>query len=63
MPHILIELNENDLRRLIHEYLMKTLGEIEIKEQYIKIEVKSSKNRESEWETAKFRASYEQITI
>ena len=42
MPRILIEIDEHDLRRIIHDYLMKTLGEVGIDEQYIKIEVKSS---------------------
>lgn len=61
MPRILIEIDEQDLRRIIHEYLMKTLGEVQIDEQYIKIEVKSSQNFRAEWETAKFRAVYERM--
>lgn len=61
MPRILIEIDEHDLRGIIHDYLKKTLGEVEIDEQYIKIEVKSSQNYRAEWESAKFRAVYERM--
>lgn len=61
MPRILIEIDEHDLRRIIHDYLRKTLGDVEISEQYIKIEVKSSQNWKAEWEQAKFRAVYEKM--
>ena len=61
MPHIVIEIDEHDLRRIIFAYLAETLGDVEIDEQYIKIEVKSSQNYKAEWETAKFRAVYERM--
>lgn len=52
-----IEINEEDLKALILDYIFKEVGNIEVALSDIKIEVKSKQNYNSEWETAAFRAT------
>lgn len=51
-----IELDERELRALVLLHLREILGDIELKEDEITIEVKSKQNYKSEWEVAAFRA-------
>ena len=53
---IAIELSENDLKTLVMRELEKRLGDIDIDEKDVHIEVKSKQNYKSEWEEASFRA-------
>ena len=57
--NVRIELNENDLKLLVKEYLYTKLGEITIDDLYLKIETKSAQNYKSEWEKAHYRAVYD----
>ena len=59
MNTIKIELNETMLEKLVRNYLQNKLGDIEIREEDIKIQVKSKQNYKSEWENASYRAIYE----
>lgn len=51
-----IELDEQYLRRLILKDLQAKLGDVELSEKDITIEVKSRQNYRAEWEAAAFRA-------
>ena len=51
-----IELNENDLKKLVLDHLREKLGDIQLNERDVDIEVKSQQNFRSEWEKANFRA-------
>lgn len=51
-----IEIDENTLKKLVLDYLQDKLGEVSLSAQDVQIEVKSTQNFKSEWETAKFRA-------
>jgi len=51
-----VELNENKLKELVFDYLQKALGDVDLKEEDVQIQVKSTQNYKSEWETAAFRA-------
>ena len=55
MTKIEIEIDEETLRRLVMNFLSTMVGE-SLKESDINIEVKSTQNYKSEWETARFRA-------
>lgn len=59
MMNIYIELDEAQVRRLVTDYISKQLG-YEVEEKKVNIQVKSSQNWKSEWETAKFRAIYQE---
>jgi len=53
-----IELSRADIKRLVKAEIDR-LTNMNIPEEQIKIEVKSSQNYKSEWEFAHFRAVYE----
>ena len=55
---ITIEYTEVELRKLVEDDLIKTLGTLEVDFNKIQIQVKSKQNYKSEWETASFRARY-----
>jgi hypothetical protein len=56
---ILIELDEEHLKRLVVREIESFLGEdIELSTKDVTIEVKSKQNYKSEWEVAAFRATY-----
>jgi hypothetical protein len=59
MMKIRIEINEKLLRELVHDYLVRQLGNLSPDLSSIRIEVKSKQNYKSEWESAEFRAVYE----
>jgi hypothetical protein len=56
MMTIDIEMDEKQLRELIHSYICDKLGSVNVASTDIVIEVKSRQNYKSEWETAAFRA-------
>ncbi len=57
---IRIELTEQDLKALILDHIRERMN-ADFNPDHVKIEVKSKQNYKSEWETANFRAIYEQI--
>lgn len=57
--HIRIELDGNAVRKIIREYIRSKLGDVSLDEKRLNIQVKSTQNYKSEWETAAFRAVYE----
>lgn len=56
MSYIDIELSETVLKQLVNGYLSEKLGDIQLEDADVKIEVKSKQNYKAEWETAEFRA-------
>lgn len=58
--NIHIEISENDLKKLIKDYIEDKLN-IEIEDNKIFILVKSKQNFKSEWEVADFKAEYKGI--
>lgn len=52
---IIIELNEEDIKRLIFEYIQKKLGTVEFQQSAVKILVKSKQNYRAEWENASIK--------
>lgn len=58
---IKIELDENDLKRLVANEIHDKMPEANIKESDIKITVKSKQNFRSEWEEAEFRATVNKV--
>jgi hypothetical protein len=54
-----LELTEDMVRQLIMQHLAAKLGDVDIKEKDVRIEVKSTQNYKSEWEPATFRAVFE----
>lgn len=54
--NIEITLTEFDLKRLVADELQRRLGDTPLEANEVKIEVKSTQNYKSEWETANFRA-------
>jgi hypothetical protein len=56
MMHINVELNENDLKKLVLDEIIRKTGNDEITEKDIKILVKSKQNYKFEWENADFKA-------
>lgn len=56
-----IEIDENELKRLVFNHLQEKLGEVPLLMTDIQIEVKSQQNYKSEWEKAAFRARVEKI--
>jgi hypothetical protein len=62
MTQIDVMVDEKTLKRLVTDYLATTLqAEIDIKD--IHIEVKSTQNYKSEWESAAFRARITKVVI
>lgn len=60
--HVKIEISEKDLKNLVKEYLQDKLN-MEIEDHLIDIKVKSKQNYKSEWESASFKATYEQAGV
>jgi hypothetical protein len=54
----LIELDKEDLNRLVIDELRRKLGDIKLDHTCVKIETRSVQNYKSEWECADFRAVY-----
>lgn len=54
-----LEMTEEELRKIILAHFQCLLGDVELKEKDVVIEVKSKQNYKSEWERAAFRARYE----
>lgn len=57
--HIKLVMSEAELKKLIIAHFAEKLGDLDFKGDNLKIEVKSTQNYKSEWETAQFRATYE----
>ena len=57
-----IEIDKKKLQELVLDYIEKTLGDIPLNVDSLKIETKSSQNYKSEWENADFRAVYQSIS-
>lgn len=57
--YVNLRLSEEELKRLIVEHFKGKLGDIAFDPANLKIEVKSAQNYKSEWEVARFRATYE----
>lgn len=55
MTTVNIEIDEDTIKLLVLAHLSK-LTNTDLSEKDVKIEVKSTQNYKSEWETAKFRA-------
>jgi hypothetical protein len=51
-----VEIDEQELRRLVMADVQCRLGEIIVSEKDVQIQVKSKQNYRSEWELAAFRA-------
>lgn len=58
MSTLSVELTEEDLKRLVALEVSRISGQ-DCRPEHIKIEVKSKNNYRAEWETAAFRARYE----
>lgn len=56
---LVIELGEEDVKKLIIAELQLRLGEVLLDIKNVKIETKSKQNYRSEWETAVYRVNYE----
>lgn len=61
--NIKIELDENDIKKLILHHLRVRLGSVALNEKDVIIEVKSKQNYKSEWEKASFRVTYDNHEI
>lgn len=57
-----IEVSEAELRKLVMGHFSNVLGDVPLKADDIKIEVKSKQNFHSEWEEAEFRAKVDKNT-
>lgn len=51
-----IELTEKEVTQLVMNRIGRLLGDVNIKREDVRIEVKSKQNYKSEWEPAMFRA-------
>lgn len=51
-----ITIDESTLKRLVRDHINNQLGEMTVRDDEVKIEVKSKQNYKSEWETADYRA-------
>jgi hypothetical protein len=60
--NIRIELSEQDLQRLVAQYIEEQTGQT-VKQEQICIEVKSKQNYKAEWEVAAYRAVYQDIKL
>ena len=58
-----IDLSEHDLRKLVMHHLQHKLGDVDLKESDISIQVKSKQNFKSEWESASFRAKVDKVFV
>ncbi|MCK5612612.1 hypothetical protein KAR91_62650 [Candidatus Pacearchaeota archaeon] len=58
MGSISIVIDEKLLKELVIDYLERKLGSVPVKENDVKIQVKSKQNYKLEWESAKFRATF-----
>ena len=61
MPLLTFEIDEVLLRTIVKNYIQSKLGDIVVKDNEVKIEVKSQQNYRAEWENASFRARYSTI--
>ena len=52
-----VMIDENTLKEILINYLHSKLGEVDLAQRDVKIEVKSKQNYKSEWESAAFRAT------
>lgn len=52
-----VGINEIEIRAVLLDHVREKLGDVNLKIEDIKIEVKSKQNYRSEWETADFRAT------
>jgi hypothetical protein len=67
MAKIHIELNENDVKRLVVDYITNLarsngVPDPDISEENVRIEVRSKQNYKSEWEQAEYRAIIDKVT-
>lgn len=58
MANVHIEIDEQELKRIVVALLESKLGDRDLDEKKLTIEVKSSQNYTSEWEPAHYRATY-----
>lgn len=58
MATVHIEIDETELKRLVVAHLGSKLGDRDLDEKKLTIEVKSSQNFRAEWEPAHYRATY-----
>jgi hypothetical protein len=58
MGKIEITIDELLLKQLVRSYLIEKLGQLDFDKGVLDIETKSAQNYKSEWELAKFRATY-----
>lgn len=58
MANVHIEIDEQELKRIVVVYLESKLGYRDRDEKNLTIEVKSSQIYKSEWEPAHYRATY-----
>lgn len=56
---IAVEIDEKELRLLVVAQIQRIMGDVDVKPEDVKIEVKSKQNFRSEWEPADFRATVE----
>lgn len=56
---IKIEIDQDELKTLIYEKIQDSLGSIRLDPTKVIIQVKSTQNWKSEWESAEFKAIYE----
>jgi trehalose-6-phosphatase len=54
-----IEIDERKLKELVLRHLQSQLGDLEVDEKKVLIQVKSAQNWKAEWEAANYRALYE----
>lgn len=61
MAHIKLELNSDDLKRLVVNHVNNLLGDVEVKPAHVRIELKQVYNPgyKNEWQPAEFRAIVE----
>lgn len=58
MANVHIEIDALELKRIVVAHLESKLGDLDLDEKKLTIEVKSSQNYKSEWEPAHYRATY-----
>jgi len=58
---VTIEINSDELKRLVVAKIEETLGSVALDESKVRIMVKSKQNYKSEWESADFKAVYETL--
>lgn len=56
-----VEIDEKQLKSLVYDYLLDKLGNVSLRPEDVKIEVKSKQNWKAEWEEALFRARVESL--